>query len=381
MADGDLAIGGEAFETLLGSIDIDKEMEELKIAIPITRSASKKDQLIKKLKFLTGLKKVGLTPDKAYIMRNLPVLPPIARPVMIQSGNRIEFADVNQLYRDHMLVNNSLKDIKDFLPPEELTAERKALYDGAKAIVGLGDAISGASRGRGLKGILQQVSGKGSPKGGFFQSKLLSKKQDFSGRSTIYAEPSLGFNEIAIPKDALWNMYKFHIIRDLVRTGYHMIDAQKAFVDQTDPAKASFSRLIKNIPVIVNRAPTLMRSNISAHYPVPIEGKTIGVNPLHLPMYAGDYDGDAFSMFLPMTPEAITEAKEKMLPQHQVFDYRRGYGSTMVAPGHEAIIGSVHLTEPDEKQQVQEFNSERDVLEALKAGKIKENTPVKIRGQ
>jgi DNA-directed RNA polymerase subunit beta' len=176
-------------------------------------------------------------------------------------------------------------------------------------------------------------------------------------------------------------MYKFHIVRDLVKKGYSWADAEKAFTDRSPAAQQSFAAMIKHVPVIVNRAPTLMKSNISAHYPVPIEGKTVGVNPLHLPMYAGDFDGDAMSIFVPMTPEAIHEAKTKMLPEHQIYDYRRGIGSTMVAPGHEAVLGAVHLTEPDMKQKVVEFKNEEDALAALKAGTIKENTPVRITGK
>ncbi len=375
----EVKVGGEAFEELLKHIDVDSEIESLTKEVHTVKSASKKDAMIKRIKYLSGLKKMGLKPHDAYIIRNVPVLPPTSRPVTIQSGNRIEFNDVNQLYVDHMTVNNALKGIKDFLPPEQLTSERKALYDGYKAVAGLGEAISGASRGRNIKGILHQIAGSTGPKAGYFHSKILSKKQDFSGRGTIYAEPNIGFNEIAMPKDSLWTMYKFHIVRDLVKKGYSYIDAEKAWSDRNPSATDSFNKMIKSIPVIVNRAPTLMRSNITAHYPVPIEGKTIGVNPLHLPLYAGDYDGDALSVFLPMGPEAIEEAKKNMLPQHQMYDFRKGLGQTLVAPGHEAIIGSVHMTEPDMSQAVMEFKSEEEVLKALKEGKIKDNTPIKIK--
>ncbi|EJD68181.1 DNA-directed RNA polymerase subunit beta', partial [Bacillus sp. 916] len=166
-----------------------------------------------------------------------------ARPSMQMGGNRIEYSDANVLYRDHMLVNNSLKDVKDFLPNDQLINERKALYDGAKAVFGLGDAITGSSRGKQLKGFVKQISGETGPKGGFFHSKLLSKKQDFSGRATIYAEPNLGFNEVAVPKDQLWTMYEFHIIRDLVRNGYDYVTAKKAVENRDTAATNSFNKL------------------------------------------------------------------------------------------------------------------------------------------
>lgn len=375
----ELTVGGRAFEQMLADVDVSAQIRDLKKQILETKSPSKRDQLVKKLKYLAGIQKFDLKPHEAYILHHIPVTPPLVRPSIPMGNNRIEYADVNYLYKDHMLVNNSLKDIKDVLLPHQTVAERKALYDGAKAVFGLGEAITGASRGKAKKGYIKQIAGDTGPKGGYFHSKLLSRKQDFSGRATIYAEPNLGFNEAAVPKDMLWTMYEFHIIRDLVRNGYDYVSAKKAVQARDTAATNSFNKLIKQIPVILNRAPTLMRTNITAHYPVPVEGKTIGINPLHLPLYAGDFDGDALTIHLPMTPEAIEEAKQKLLPQAHIYDYRKGQGAAMVAPGHEAIIGSTYLTEPDHTQDVVEFETEEDALKALKEGKIKENTPIRIK--
>lgn len=377
-ADNSEKVGGHAFIEMLKDVDTNKHLDYLKDEILTSKSANKKNIMIKSMKYLAGLKKLGLKAEDAYTLRHMPVIPPNVRPVTIQGGNRLRYADVNQLYRDHMLVNNSLKELIDLLPPDQIVTERKAFYDGAKAVVGLGDAISGASRGIGLKGLMKQIAGEGSPKGGFFQDKLLKKKQDFSGRATIYSEPNLGFNELAVPNDALWVMYKFHVIRDMVKKGYNYVDAEKAWNERNDAAKASFVKMIKDVPVIMNRAPTLMKSNISAYFPVPVEGKTIGVNPLHLGLIAGDFDGDAVQLFLPMTHEAVVEAKQKLLPQSQIYDYRKGFGATLMSPGHEAIVGSVHLTEPDHNQKTRHFATEKDVLEALKKGTIEENTPITI---
>jgi DNA-directed RNA polymerase subunit beta' len=373
-----LAVSGDAFHQMLSTIDVDVQLNALKAEIKETKSPSKRDAIIKKIKYLAGLKKVDLRPETAYVLHNIPVTPPLVRPSIPMGGNRIEFADVNTLYRDHMTINNSLKDIKDDLTHDQLVNERKDAYNGVKAIFGLGDAVSGSARGKELKGYIQQISGDTGPKGGFFHNKLLKKKQDFSGRATIYAEPNLGFNEVAAPKDMLWTMYEFHIIRDLVRNGYDWIAARKAVEKRDVAATNSFNKMIKQVPVILNRAPTLMRTNITAHFPVPIEGKTLGINPLHLPMYAGDFDGDALTLHVPMTPEAVEEAKQKLLPQQHIYDYRKGQGASMVAPGHEAVIGSMAITEPDTTQAPREFATEADALEALKSGEINENTPLKI---
>lgn len=373
-----LAVSGDAIHKMLSAIDVDTQIKALKAEIKETKSPSKRDAIIKKIKYLAGLQKMELRPENAYILHNVPVTPPLVRPSIPMGGNRIEFADVNTLYRDHMLVNNGLKDNIEFLPHDMLVNERKDAYNGLKAVFGLGDAVSGGARGKELKGYIQQIAGDTGPKGGFFHNKLLKKKQDFSGRATIYAEPNLGFNEVAAPKDMLWTMYEFHIIRDLVRNGYDMMAARKAVQNRDVAATNSFNKMIKQVPVILNRAPTLMRTNITAHFPVPIEGKTLGINPLHLPMYAGDFDGDALTLHVPMTPEAVEEAKQKLLPQQHIYDYRKGQGASMVAPGHEAVIGSMALTEPDMTQEPRVFKSEADVLAALERGEITDNTPVKI---
>jgi DNA-directed RNA polymerase subunit beta' len=173
-------------------------------------------------------------------------------------------------------------------------------------------------------------------------------------------------------------MYKFHILRDLAKNGYDYVSSEKAYNERTPAATASFNKVIKNVPVLINRAPTLMKSNVTAVYPIPVEGNAMGLNILHLPLFAGDFDGDALTLHVPMTPEAVNEAKEKLLPQHQIHDYRRGMNHSIVAPGHEAILGSVHMTDPDMSKKIVKFKTEKECLEALQKGLIEENTPVEI---
>jgi len=374
----EVLVSGDAFKAMLSEIDPHEKIPQLVQEVKGVKSISKRDDLVKRIKYLNGLKNTGLSAREAYILHNVPVVPPQARPATVMGGNRIEFADVNHLYKDSMVTNNSLKSLVDVLLPEELIKERTDNYNGVKAILGLGEAISPNSKGRGLKGLLKQVAGTGGPKTGLFHNKILSKKQDFSGRATIYAEPNLGFNEAAVPKDFLWTSMKFHILRDLARQGYDYVNSEKAWSERNTAATNSFNRVIKNVPVIINRAPTLMRSNITAVYAKPIEGSTLGLNPIHLPLFAGDYDGDALTIHVPMSPEAVEEAKTKMLPQHQIHDYRRGLRQSIVQPGHEAILGSMHMTEPDVKQELRKFKTTKECLEALKSGEIKENTPVEI---
>lgn len=371
-------VGGEAFAELLSAINPAVEIPKLKTEIAQTKSVAKRDALIKKLKYLDGLAKQNTNLADAALLYNVPVTPPIVRPIVPVGGNSIEYADVNHLYRDHMLINDSLKETKEDLSDADLAPLREANYDALKAVFGLGAAVSPQSQGKNLKGYIKTIAGEGGPKSGFFHSRLLSKKQDFSGRATIYAEPSLGFNQVAVPKDMLWTMYKFHVLRELARNGYDTLSAEKAWKERTTPAMTAFNKSIENVPIIMNRAPTLMKSNVTAAFPVPVEGHTVGMNILHLPLFAADLDGDALSFHVPMTPEAVEEAKKKLLPSQQIFDARRGVFKSLISPGHEAIVGSVYLTEPDQTQEVKKFKSEAAVLEALKKGEIEHNTPVTI---
>jgi len=371
-------VSGEAFKSMLSSIGPSSKIKTLTEEYKTTKSISKKNDLVKRIKYLNGLSKMNLSPAEAYVLHNVPVIPPVMRPATVMGGNRIEFSDVNALLKDHMLVNNALKGVNTIMGPESLVEERSSAYAGLKAIQGLGEPISPSSRARPIKGLIRQIAGTTGPKTGMVHSKILSKKQDFSGRATIYSEPNLGFNEAAIPKDILWTMYKLHILRELSKSGYDYINATKAYDTKSPVAVASFNKVIKDVPIILNRAPTLMKSNISAFYPVSIGGSAVGINPIHHPYFASDTDGDSFSLFVPIGPEAIDEAKTKLLAQHQIFDSRKGIGHSMVAPAQEAILGSVFMTNPDMTQETHKFKSEKDCLAALHSGKILENTPVEI---
>lgn len=383
--DGETLVGGHAMAAMLGDINVSEELTHLKEAVGTEKSVSKRDKMVKRMKYLAGLNKQGFNdPSKAYVLNHMPVIPPVMRPYSI-SGSRLSYADVNELYKHHMLVNGRLKRLDeeigmDMTSPdmEGMVDLRRDLYNGAKAIMAGGEPIDFQAKQKGIKGLLEQIEGNEGPKNGFFQSKLLSKKQDFSGRGTIYAAPDVGFNEAKIPKDQLWEMYKMHIIRNLSQKGYDLAEAKKSYEARDTAAMASFNHIVDTVPVLLNRAPTLMRTNVMAMRPIPSDGKTIGLNILHLPGYAADYDGDALSMYVPMTPEAVKEANEKLMPSAHLHDARRGYGTPMFAPGHEAILGSVHLTQPDMDKKVHTFKTEEEALAALKAGHIDTNTPIKI---
>ena len=393
--DQDPLVGGEAFKQMLSDINPHEELEILKDKVWDVKSASKRNDMIKRMKYLQGMRKQGYeNPADAVMLHNLPILPPVMRPISVSNG-RATVADINELYKDLHLVakGRDTKDpggvaaLKDMVTPDypELQEARRDTYDAAKAIMAGGAPVNYANKQLGLKGLMTQISGVGGPKYGFVQSKLLSKKQDISGRGTIYAAPDVGFNEAKIPKEMLLKMFEPHIRRDLAQKGYDVASAKQAhaslFTEQKNGAAlASFNKMVHDVPIIINRAPTLMKSNILAMKAIPSDDKTIGINILHLPGFAADYDGDAMSVFAPVTQEAIQEAKDKLLPSNHLHDARMDAGTPMYKPQHEAILGSMYMTEHDGSKPI-DFPTEAAALAALKAGKIKENTPIRITGR
>ena len=255
--------GGAAFHAMLSDLNVNDALLQSLGNIKTATSITKKDDEVKKAKYLRGLRDTGF--DKAsdaYVLRNMAVLPPVMRPSIADNGT-ITHADVSQLYRDHMLVNQTAKEglLLDILPHSENIKIRRNLYDGAAAVMGLGAPISPKDS---LKGLLKQIAGDGGPKTGYFHDRILSKKQDFSGRATIYAAPDVGFNEAKVPVDQLWTMYKYHIVRNMTKRGYNVLQARKAVEARNPAAQAAFNEVIDKVPMLINRAPTLMRTNIMA---------------------------------------------------------------------------------------------------------------------
>lgn len=384
-ASGELLTTGDAFKALMGDINTSEEVSLLIQRVPETKSVSKRNDMIKKLKYLKGLNNQGYeNPAEATMLHNIPVLPPVMRPVSVKNG-RATAADVNDLYKDLHTLDRGVADLKDVVTPDypDLQGARENTYAAAKAIMAGGDPANYKNKQLGLKGLLTQIGGGGGgPKHGFFQSKILSKKQDVSGRGTIYAAPDVGFNEAKFPREQLYTMYEPHIRRDLAQKGYNPAESKSAHESlfgekKSQAALASFNKMVDTVPIILNRAPTLMKTNILALKAIPSDHKTIGVNILHLPGFAADYDGDAMSAFAPVTPEAIKEAREKLLPENHLHDARMGNGSAMYKPQHEAILGSMYLTEHDGSEP-KIFPTEAAALAALKAGEISDSTPVRI---
>jgi DNA-directed RNA polymerase beta subunit/intein/homing endonuclease len=285
--------GAGYLKTELNKIDLDKKQAELEDKSKKAKG-SDLDSIVKQLKYIKSLKSLNLTPGDAYIISKIPVVPPLVRPVIPgKGGQELIYGDTNPLYRDLLFVNNQLKEVKKAgtMPFEEAKL-RPMLHQAVGAVYGVNDPVTTKSLARGHKGFLTYIAGAGSPKYGYFQSKLMKKTQDVAGRGTIVPDSNLGIDEVGLPEDMIWTMYEKFLIRRLVQQGYAPLEAQEMIKARHPLAKEAFMREIKERPVMMNRAPTLHRFNITGAFPVPVAGQTIRVNPFVEIAQNGDYDGD-----------------------------------------------------------------------------------------
>lgn len=288
--------GGEAIRALLAKIDVKTELAALKKSAPTMRGAEL-ERANRKLRYLAALEEKGLNPT-VYVLEHFPLVPAMFRPVYALPNGNLGISQVNDLYRDTILVNNQLRDRK---VPEELKANlRRDLYDGLKGIVGLGTALSGRQR----KGFIEQIAGD-SPKTGFFQSKIMGRRQDLSGRSTIVPGPDLGLDEVAIPEQMAWKLYEPFVIRELGTMGYTPLQAKEHLEAKDELARKALEVVASDRPVFLNRAPTLHKFSIMAFKPKMVSGQAIKLNPLVVQGYNADHDGDQqFNSVLLLVNEA-----------------------------------------------------------------------------
>lgn len=282
--------GGKAINELLKKVDVNKEFEKTKEELKHL-SGTTLDKANKKAKFLRALKSLNMKPHEAYIMNQFPVIPPIFRPVVPMGDGSIASADINTLYAHIIQDNNALKD-KETLKynPELYQKLNAAVYDKLKAAVGIG-SVPLYEGNKELKGLAHSISGD-NPKTGFFQNKIMKRRQDLSMRSTITPAPDLQMDQVGIPRDSAMALYKPFVIRTLIQSGKDLIEATKEVKEQTPMAWKALEHTIKERPVLIKRDPVLHKYNIQAYYPILKEGKSIGLHPLACAAFNSDFDGD-----------------------------------------------------------------------------------------
>jgi DNA-directed RNA polymerase beta subunit len=372
--------GGAALKKRLNAIDVDGRISELRTAIR-KLNGTKLDDAVKQLKFLEALHRQGYKAGDAYVLSKLPVLPPVMRPILPgKSGSELVVGDSNYLYQSAMLHNRSLqRQVEDpVLPPDEHAKLRQNLFNAVGAVVGTHDSDNPKLLKRNVKGLLEHLTGKTTPKSSYFQKKIMKRQQDISGRGTIAPDGSLSMDEIGLPVDMLWGMYGKFVIARLVRRGFGAVAAKEMVEKKHPAAHDALMAELKERPVMVNRAPTLHRYGFVGANPVPVAGKTIRVNPfIELGMNA-DYDGDTFQIHVPVLPGAVQEVKGMTL-SHLLFSDREK-DTLMVAPRMEAMLG-VHLASKAESSvngKTHHFKSRADALAAYKRGEISLNAKVEV---
>jgi DNA-directed RNA polymerase beta subunit len=366
--------GGEWFRAELGRIDVPARLEELRERSRHLRGAAL-DDAVKQAKYLAALQTHGLRPADAYVIGKVPVTPPIIRPILPLKDGRLQVGDANLLYRDAFLANDRLRESTDVLPASELHAPRRHLYDAVSALFGVGDPVSPGVERRGAKGYIATITGS-RPGSGFFQSKLMKRQQDVSGRATIAPDPTLSMDEIGVPEDMLWGMYSKFVVGRLVGRGYSALDAQKLVDDKAPVARDELINESKERPVMVNRAPSLTRHNIIGAYPRITQGKTITLNPFAERGTNADYDGDAMQIHAPVTPAGVEDVK-RMTLSHQIFADRKP-GMLNVAPDMEAVLGLHRATQSASDRPARQFASLQDARAAYHRGEIALNDPVHV---
>jgi len=374
--------GGHEMRKRLNAIDLDDKSAELEASIRRNlRGGPGREALVdrdvKTLKSVRALKKMGMQAGDAYVISTVPVVPPVMRGVVSGTGGAVMVSDANFLYKDLLLTNNAIRDMPQELRAiEDMSDHRRNLSAAVAAVVGTGDPINDKTKARAVRGFMQQAAGIRSPKEGYFQSRLIKRRQDLSGRGTIAPDPSLGIDSVGLPEEMMWTQFKPFVIKNLVKRGYSTNDALRMVDEKHPTAKIELLEEAKRRPILMNRAPTLHRYNMVAAYATPVDGKTIFISPFYEKLGNADYDGDAMQVHVPVTDKGIADARRMTISALAMHDGSKGVA--IATPQHEAIIGTYMATKPMLPGPARAFKTRGDALAAYGRGEIKINSPITV---
>jgi DNA-directed RNA polymerase beta subunit len=367
-----IAEGEEALAGRLSKVDVKAEkakaLHEIKHGI-----RSKRDDAIKKFRFLHAFETNKVTPAD-FLMTRVPVLPPRFRPIAAQGGMTM-VADPNYLYKSLIEAIADYKET-DGLPAQMRQEARTELWDSYKALIGTSDPKKDQLVQKNVKGILPHIFGKGSPKTGFIQRRVLGTNIDMAGLGVVAPNPSLLLNQAGIPEKLAWNLYEPFIIRDLVRQGVSATEAATAVKDQSPLAYKALQTVITRRPVILNRAPTLHKYSVMGFWPVLVKGSTVQVPPAIVGPFAMDYDGDTASFTVPVSDEAVSQVIDRMMPDRNLLSARSGQASYKLS--NEYLQGLYLATKAPSDKAPAVFNTVDEAKRAYRAGKISIDDPITI---
>jgi len=330
-------MGAEAIQELMSDIDLEAEIQHLREEIPATNSETKIKKFSKRLKLLEAFYHSGNKPEW-MVMEALPVLPPDLRPLVPLDGGRFATSDLNDLYRRVINRNNRLKRLLDLNAPDIIVRnEKRMLQESVDALLDngrRGRAITGSNK-RPLKSLADMIKGKQ----GRFRQNLLGKRVDYSGRSVIVVGPTLRLHQCGLPKKMALELFKPFIFSKLELRGLATtIKAAKKMVEREEPVVWDIlDEVIREHPVMLNRAPTLHRLGIQAFEPVLIEGKAIQLHPLVCAAYNADFDGDQMAVHVPLTLEAQLEARALMMSTNNILSPANG--EPIIVPSQDVVLG------------------------------------------
>ena len=372
-----VGMGAEAIKELLKKVDLEKEIKDIEKELEGSQG-QKRTRLLKRLDVLDAFYKSGNKPEW-MIMDCIPVIPPELRPMIQLDGGRFATSDLNDLYRRVINRNNRLKKLIDLGAPGIIIQNEKrmlqeavdALFDNGRR----GRSVTGAGN-RPLKSISSMLKGKQ----GRFRQNLLGKRVDYSGRSVIVVGPSLKMYQCGIPKEMALELFKPHVIHGLVSKDIaHNIKAAKRLIDNQDPVVWDIvEEVIKEHPVMLNRAPTLHRLGIQAFEPVLVGGKAIRLHPLVCPAFNADFDGDQMAVHVPLSEEAQAEARMLMLGSNNILHPKSG--DPIVTPSQDMVLGNYYITmeKAGEEGEGRVFKNSNEALMAYERREITLHTRIAI---
>ncbi len=372
-------MGAEGIKELLKKVDVEALSLEIREKMKTEISQQKKLKYAKRLRVAESFRKSGNKPEW-MILDVIPVIPPELRPLVPLDGGRFATSDLNDLYRRVINRNNRLKKLIELHAPDVIVRNEKrmlqeavdALFDNGRR----GRVLRGANN-RPLKSLSDTLKGKQ----GRFRQNLLGKRVDYSGRSVIVVGPELKLHQCGLPKKMAIELFKPFIYHRLEQRGHcTTIKQAKELVEQQDAVVWDIlEEVIRDHPILLNRAPTLHRLGIQAFQPVLVEGKAIKIHPLVCTAFNADFDGDQMAVHIPLSPEAQIEASSLMLSSNNILS--PAHGIPIAVPSQDMVLGLYYLTKsrPGTKGEGRTFASSDDVLIALEMGEVETLTPVRLR--
>jgi len=376
-------IGGEAIETMLERLDLDKIAQQLRYQVKTETSQQRKAKALKRLNVVEAFReanKNGENKPEWMVMRVIPVIPPELRPLVPLEGGRFATSDLNDLYRRVIIRNNRLKRLIDIKAPEVILRNEKrmlqeavdSLFDNSRK----SNSVRGSSN-RPLKSLSDMLKGKQ----GRFRQNLLGKRVDYSGRSVIVSGPHLELHQCGLPKEMAVELFKPFIIRRLIERGIvKTVKSAKKYVDKkSQDVWDILEKVIQGRPVLLNRAPTLHRLGIQAFQPVLTENRAIEIHPLVCPAYNADFDGDQMAVHVPLSHEACLESMVLMLSSHNVRS--PADGGPLAVPSQDMVLGLYYITKAkaNQKGEGMRFANVQEVRQAYDQNQLALHAKIKLR--